>query len=96
VEEKHKNAKTGRITIETFRSGNKAIIVIRDNGSGMTDDTKKKLFEPFYTTKEVGKGVGLGMSIVYGIIESHKGTISIESEVNIGTTFTIELPLEGE
>ena len=96
VEEKHKNAKTGRITIETFRSGNKAVIVVRDNGSGMSDDTKKKLFEPFYTTKEVGKGVGLGMSIVYGIIESHKGSICIESEMNIGTTFTIELPLGDE
>ena len=54
VEEKHKNAKTGRITIETFRSGNKAVIVVRDNGSGMSDDTKKKIIRTLLHHKRGG------------------------------------------
>ncbi|MCJ7601225.1 MAG: ATP-binding protein [Desulfobulbaceae bacterium] len=52
-----------------------------------------RVFDPFFTTKEVGKGTGLGMSIAYDIIKKHNGTITVESEVGRGTTFTVSLPV---
>lgn len=66
-------------------------IVITDNGSGMDEETKKRVFEPFFSTK--ARGTGLGLAIVKQIVERHEGTIEIKSEVNVGTSFTIELPL---
>jgi two-component system NtrC family sensor kinase len=67
-------------------------VIIRDTGHGIPKDKLKHIFEPFYTTKERGKGTGLGLSISYGIIQKLGGTILVESEVNKGSTFTIELP----
>ena len=55
----------------------------------------RRIFDPFFTTKDVGHGTGLGLAISYGIIKGHKGTISAESEVGLGTTFTIKLPVNG-
>jgi signal transduction histidine kinase len=60
---------------------------------GMKKEVKDRLFEPFYTTKEVGKGTGLGLSVVHGIISAHNGAIEIESEPGSGTCFTIFLPV---
>ncbi|MBF0275084.1 MAG: response regulator [Nitrospinae bacterium] len=71
---------------------NLLIIEFSDNGCGMAKDTCEKIFEPFFTTKEVGKGTGLGLSIVYGIIHEHGGTITCNSTINEGTTFTITFP----
>ena len=68
-------------------------ITIKDNGSGMSDETKNKLFEPFYTTKEVGKGTGLGLSISYGIVQQHEGELTVESQLGVGTTFLLRLPV---
>ncbi len=68
-------------------------ILVTDTGSGMSSTTQKQLFDPFYTTKPVGEGTGLGLSISYSIIESHKGTIEVESTEGVGTTFIITLPL---
>ena len=68
------------------------VITISDTGVGMSEEVKKHIFEPFYTTKEVGKGTGLGLSICYEIVKKHNGTIEVESEIGKGTTFTMRLP----
>jgi hypothetical protein len=66
---------------------------ISDNGAGMTEKTKSQIFNPFYTTKEVGQGTGLGLSIVKGILDDHNATIEIDSEIDKGTTFLLSFPL---
>lgn len=71
-------------------------LTISDNGQGMDKETLDHVFEPFYTTKQEGKGTGLGLSMVYGIVKSHKGYITCESEYGQGTTFTIFLPVLSE
>ncbi len=76
--------------------GEYALIKIKDNGCGMDKETLKKVFEPFYTTKEAGKGTGLGMSIVYSIVKQHNGYITVESEKGKGTEVNIYLPLVAE
>ena len=68
-------------------------IIFEDDGCGMSRETKEKIFDPFYTTKPVGEGTGLGMSISYKVIKNHGGEIKVESEENKGTTFTIKLPI---
>jgi two-component system cell cycle sensor histidine kinase/response regulator CckA len=74
-------------------AGEYARITISDTGVGMDEHTKARIFEPFYTTKDVDKGTGLGLSIVYGIIKQHKGYINVRSGPGEGTTFSIYLPL---
>jgi two-component system NtrC family sensor kinase len=88
--------KNGEIHIKTsFLTKRKEIkIEINDNGPGIPKEDITKIFDPFYTTKEVGKGTGLGLSIVYSIIEKLGGRIMVASEVGQGTTFTIYLPLK--
>lgn len=84
---------TGDIMIKTWADTEKIFISIGDTGSGITPAIMNKIFDPFYTTKEVGKGTGLGLSISYEIIKKHGGEIKVESEVGKGTIFTIEIPL---
>jgi two-component system cell cycle sensor histidine kinase/response regulator CckA len=67
-------------------------IRVRDTGHGMDDETKARLFEPFYTTKDVGAGTGLGLATVFGIVQQAGGTIRLESAPGRGTTFTVMLP----
>ena len=69
---------------------------ITDTGHGIKEEDKKRLFEPFFSTKEVGKGTGLGLAISYSIIQKHLGTIEVESREGKGSTFTIKLPVLGE
>ena len=72
---------------------NFAILSISDNGAGMSEEVKKRVFEPFYTTKQRGKGTGLGLAMVHGIIEQHGGQISIDSAPGTGTTIQVSLPM---
>jgi signal transduction histidine kinase len=64
-----------------------------DTGIGIKPEDMKHIFDPFYTTKPVGRGTGLGLSLVYGIIRTHAGYVEVKSEINVGTTFSIYLPI---
>lgn len=68
-------------------------VSVKDNGIGMTKEVMERIYDPFFTTKDVGEGTGLGLSIVFGIIEDHHGTISVESEPGVGSEFRILLPI---
>ncbi len=81
------------LTIETREQENRVYLIVSDTGCGIPEEVKDKIFEPFFTTKKKGKGVGLGLSVVYGIIKQHGGSISIDSKEGKGTTFTVVLPL---
>jgi signal transduction histidine kinase len=70
------------------------VIEIRDTGPGLPADVLPRIFEPFYTTKEVGKGTGLGLAIAYGIIQEHGGQISAANHPDGGAVFSVHLPLE--
>ncbi len=86
----------GRLTIETrhLLREDKLQINFKDTGPGIPEDDIPKLFEPFFTTKKKGKGVGLGLSVAYGIIQEHDGSIYVKSKVAQGTTFQVRLPLK--
>jgi len=88
----------GRVTAVTRcpAGGNRAILEVRDTGTGIPPDLIGRIFDPFFTTKEEGKGVGLGLAVVYGIVEAHGGEIEVESRVGVGSTFRVGLPLAGE
>jgi len=75
-----------------FNPGDYVQISIRDSGMGMQPDTLLHIFEPFYTTKESGKGTGLGLATVYGIVNQNRGQVVVESEIGVGTTFQVFLP----
>ena len=83
----------GILEISSQLNGKEVIITIKDNGIGIPREAQQKLFDPFYTTKEVGKGTGLGLSLVYSFIELHNGSITFETEIGKGTTFTVILPI---
>ena len=86
----------GVLSIKARQVGSKVVVIIADNGVGMDPATAAQCFEPFFTTKPVGKGVGLGLSAAHGIIKSHNGCITVESEPGIGTRVLMQLPLAGE
>ena len=82
----------GELAIETRNSGDEVMIAVHDTGSGMPDDVRARIFEPFYTTKPVGQGTGMGLAVVHGIVEQAGGRIAVETAVGVGTTFAIYLP----
>ena len=89
----HAIATKGVITITTRLEGDRVMLSIADTGQGIDRQYLEKIFDPFFTTKPVGKGTGLGLAVAYGIVEKHGGSISVDSEVGVGTTFTLWLPL---
>ncbi len=81
----------GSIRLESRMEGSETLVVVSDTGSGMSDDVKARVFDPFFTTKGTA-GMGLGLSVVYGIVERHGGRITVESEIGHGTRFTVGIP----
>jgi len=88
----------GALTVRTGYSEKPGFcrVAISDSGCGIREDHLPHIFEPFYTTKEVGRGIGLGLAISYGIVRQHGGDIEVQSQVGAGTTFRIMLPAAGE
>jgi two-component system, NtrC family, sensor kinase len=80
------------LTTGFYKDDAKVQIIIRDDGMGISPEILPRLFEPFLTTKEIGRGVGLGLAISRSILERHSGNIEVQSEVGRGTTFTVTLP----
>lgn len=85
--------KQGNIIVRTWSDDEYVFVSVKDSGKGMPEDVKRHIFEPFFTTKEAGKGTGLGLSISADIVRKHKGEITVESEVGVGTTFIVRLPV---
>jgi signal transduction histidine kinase len=85
--------KGGWLSIVTRSSPEGAIVEVADTGSGIPVDQLSRIYDPFFTTKEIGKGTGLGLSITYGIVQEHGGTITCDSSMGQGTRFTLTLPL---
>jgi signal transduction histidine kinase len=83
----------GKLSIATKRSGGMAVISVSDTGTGMTPETMRQIFVPFFTTKEIGQGTGLGLSVVHGIVTAHGGDIRVQSEPGRGSCFEVLLPL---
>ncbi|KHE91548.1 MAG: HAMP domain-containing histidine kinase [Candidatus Scalindua rubra] len=82
----------GRISFSTWNRDDSVFVSVSDTGKGMTEDVRKKVFDPFFTTRRP-QGTGLGMSIVYSILSRHNGKIEVESEIGKGSTFNLQLPI---
>ncbi len=85
----------GKLSVETRSDAEAVILRIEDTGEGMSPEVQKQVFLPFFTTKEIDQGTGLGLAVVHGIVTAHQGTIRVESQVGRGTRFEIRLPLAG-
>jgi len=83
----------GRLEIKTYSSEDSISLIVADTGKGMNDETKKHIFNPFFTTKDVDQGTGLGLAVVHGIVSSHGGHIKIDSKEGKGARFEIQIPL---
>lgn len=96
-QEQDPNAPEGRIVIRSWAEGNHVVFEVEDNGSGMPESIRQRVFEPFYTTKEVGKGTGQGLSLSHTIVsQKHGGSITARSASNEGTTMRVTLPITPE
>ena len=83
----------GKLSIETSCDEDHVYLLVQDSGIGMTQETVKQIFLPFFTTKDIKQGTGLGLSVVHGIVKSHGGSIDVESRIGQGTCFRIKFPL---
>jgi len=86
-------SEAGRIKVETRFSNHSVYLIVEDTGAGMSKQVLEKIFVPFFTTKDVGQGTGLGLPVVHGIVAAHGGSIDVESKVGHGTRFEIQLPM---
>jgi len=85
----------GELTISTRSDAENVCLTVEDTGIGMSPDVQKQLFMPFFTTKDVGQGTGLGLSVVHGIVMAHGGNIHVKSEVGKGSSFEVRIPIDG-
>lgn len=90
----HAMDEKGTLTLRTYPRDDQVIVEIEDTGSGIEPENLNKLFDPFFTTKPIGQGTGLGLSVSYGIIQAHHGSIEVDSKVGEGTCFKIALPVK--
>ncbi|HUZ59918.1 MAG TPA: ATP-binding protein [Hanamia sp.] len=96
VTEKKKSSEAGyepTVSVSTKKSGNSVLITVSDNGNGIPQKIKEKIFQPFFTTKPTGQGTGLGLSLSYDIVKAHSGELNVESEEGKGSKFIIQLPV---
>jgi signal transduction histidine kinase len=92
----HAMEKGGRLTVATQARAEEAVLSIRDTGSGIPEEIRDKIFLPFFTTKDVDMGTGLGLSVVHGIVKSHRGRIKVVSDAGQGAEFRVYLPVKRE
>jgi signal transduction histidine kinase/MFS family permease len=88
-----KKAPKGQIIVETRQTKETVELVVTDNGIGIPKENQKKIFDPFFTTKDVGSGTGLGLAVSFGILKRHNATISVDSSLGKGATFTVKFPI---
>ena len=84
------------IDVRSFMDRNRVALSVSDSGAGISDVDREKIFEPFFSTKDAGQGMGLGLSIIYGIVKDYDGDIQVDSEEGMGTTFTLTFPRASE
>jgi two-component system NtrC family sensor kinase len=82
-----------QVAVSTKKEGDKVLISVKDNGNGIPEQVREKIFQPFFTTKPTGQGTGLGLSLSYDIVKAHGGSLEVESKENEGATFVISLPV---
>jgi signal transduction histidine kinase len=85
----------GTLTIRTGQAGGCVVLEVDDTGVGMSDEIKGRIFLPFFTTKDIDQGTGLGLAVVHGIVTAHGGTVRVDSTPGRGSRFTVELPTTG-
>jgi len=83
----------GKITVQTRFCNHNVNLIVEDTGTGMSKEVLDKIFIPFFTTKDIGHGTGLGLPVVYGIVTAHGGSVNVKSEPGCGTRFEIQLPV---
>ncbi len=83
----------GRLTVQTRAHEDHVLLIVEDTGTGMSEEVIKRVFIPFFTTKDIGQGTGLGLPVVHGIVTSHGGSIKVESQAGHGTRFEVRLPV---
>jgi len=83
----------GKIILRTGQVGEEVWVEVEDNGCGIPTEHLGRIFDPFYTTKPVGTGTGLGLSVSYNIVSKHQGRLEVRTEINVGTCFRLTLPI---
>jgi signal transduction histidine kinase len=94
IEDGQRGGALGRIGVRTRLEGGEVVIAVQDSGIGIPPEIRDRIFDPFFTTKETGRGTGQGLAIVRSVVQKHAGSLTFESELGVGTTFFIRLPVQ--